>query len=128
MAEVDEAEDFGDFKFVTTVDPKKLLLLLLPLPIFSGLFFCSKPNSNTSSCAAITAADLERLEVLSHGNGGTVYKVCHKWTSACFAVLELHYVPTLSEITLFSSVFTDKRNVLSSKVSSISAAPALLPA
>ncbi|KAM2998974.1 hypothetical protein FF2_040564 [Malus domestica] len=32
------AKNFGDFKFVTAVDLKKLLLLLLPLPIFSGRF------------------------------------------------------------------------------------------
>ncbi|KAM1378090.1 hypothetical protein ACFX13_040231 [Malus domestica] len=42
-------------------------------------------TTNTSSCAAISAADLERLEVLGHGNGGTVYKVRHKRTSANYA-------------------------------------------
>ncbi|ESW24648.1 hypothetical protein PHAVU_004G147800 [Phaseolus vulgaris] len=39
---------------------------------------------------AITAADLENLAVLGHGNGGTVYKVRHKTTSATYALKIIH--------------------------------------
>ncbi|KAM1141060.1 hypothetical protein ACFX19_041773 [Malus domestica] len=75
------AKDFGDFKFVTAVDLKKLLLLLLHFPIFWGVFLLS-PLSNTFSCAVITTVNLERLEVLGHGNDDIICKVRHKWTLA----------------------------------------------
>ncbi|KAE8125867.1 hypothetical protein FH972_020636 [Carpinus fangiana] len=50
----------------------------LPLP----------PNTSTTtaSSAAISASDLEKLQVLGHGNGGTVYKVRHKRTDALYAL------------------------------------------
>lgn len=42
--------------------------------------------TNNCSSSAISAADLERLKVLGHGNGGTVYKVRHKRTSTNYAL------------------------------------------
>ncbi|TKY44835.1 Mitogen-activated protein kinase kinase 9 [Spatholobus suberectus] len=39
---------------------------------------------------AISAGDLEKLAVLGHGNGGTVYKVRHKTTSAIYALKIIH--------------------------------------
>ncbi|KAL6222516.1 hypothetical protein ACLB2K_005908 [Fragaria x ananassa] len=53
----------------------------LPLPPAAAN--CS---SSSSSSAAVSASDLERLEVLGHGNGGTVYKVRHKRTGANYAL------------------------------------------
>lgn len=56
----------------------------LPLP----------PNTTsttaTASSAAISACDLEKLQVLGHGNGGTVYKVRHKRTDAFYALKVVH--------------------------------------
>ncbi|KAK4395539.1 Mitogen-activated protein kinase kinase [Sesamum angolense] len=39
---------------------------------------------------SISAADLEKLQVLGHGNGGTVYKVRHKHTSSIYALKVVH--------------------------------------
>lgn len=39
---------------------------------------------------SLTAADVEKLEVLGHGNGGRVYKVRHKKTSAIYALKVVH--------------------------------------
>ncbi|KAE8712485.1 Mitogen-activated protein kinase kinase 7 [Hibiscus syriacus] len=48
------------------------------------------PSATTSAVATssvtIPAAELERLGVLGHGNGGTVYKVQHKRTSKIYAL------------------------------------------
>jgi serine/threonine protein kinase len=54
----------------------------LPLP----------PNTSTAtaSSAATSASDLEKLQVLGHGNGGTVYKVRHKRTDALYALKVVH--------------------------------------
>ncbi|XP_057762905.1 mitogen-activated protein kinase kinase 9 [Arachis stenosperma] len=47
-------------------------------------------NAAKSFCASsgdvIFPGDIEKLEVLGHGNGGTVYKVRHKRTSAIYAL------------------------------------------
>ncbi|KAJ1394253.1 Serine/threonine-protein kinase, active site [Sesbania bispinosa] len=40
--------------------------------------------------AAIGPNDIEKLHVLGHGNGGTVYKVRHKRTSAVYALKIIH--------------------------------------
>ncbi|KAK6921398.1 Protein kinase domain [Dillenia turbinata] len=56
----------------------------LPLP----------PSSNSASsatqCASFCCSDFENLQVLGHGNGGTVYKVSHKRTSAIHALKVVH--------------------------------------
>ncbi|CAJ1952132.1 unnamed protein product [Sphenostylis stenocarpa] len=52
-------------------------------PIFS---LPSTATIKPSNDDAITIADLEKLAILGYGNGGTVYKVCHKATSATFAL------------------------------------------
>ncbi|XP_062028902.1 mitogen-activated protein kinase kinase 9-like [Rosa rugosa] len=46
--------------------------------------------TSSSSTAPISASDLERLQVLGHGSGGTVYKVLHKPTSTPYALKQLH--------------------------------------
>ncbi|KAF6150010.1 hypothetical protein GIB67_036165 [Kingdonia uniflora] len=53
----------------------------LPLP----------PTTTTTNIMSATVtidrlADLEKVQVLGHGNGGTVYKVCNKRTSAVYAL------------------------------------------
>ncbi|KAJ6672704.1 SERINE/THREONINE-PROTEIN KINASE C01C4.3-RELATED [Salix viminalis] len=56
----------------------------LPLPPTStGIF----NNSNTST---ISCNDIEKLHVLGHGNGGTVYKVRHKRNSQIYALKVVH--------------------------------------
>ncbi|XP_050377450.1 mitogen-activated protein kinase kinase 9-like [Argentina anserina] len=59
----------------------------LPLPPTAAIV-AAAPNcsSSSSSSSAISSSDLERLEVLGHGNGGTVYKVRHKRTGAMYAL------------------------------------------
>ncbi|KAK3034041.1 hypothetical protein RJ639_032963 [Escallonia herrerae] len=44
----------------------------------------------TTCAATFVAADYEKLQVLGHGNGGTVYKVRHKRTSAVYALKVVH--------------------------------------
>lgn len=65
----------------------------LPLPPSSS------SNSSITSCASssssststnISPSDLEKIQVLGHGNGGTVYKVRHKRTSATYALKVVH--------------------------------------
>jgi serine/threonine protein kinase len=56
--------------------------LPLPLP--------PTATSTTTSSATIFAGDLEKLQVLGHGNGDTVYKVRHKRTGAFYALKVVH--------------------------------------
>ncbi|XP_068501302.1 mitogen-activated protein kinase kinase 9-like [Phaseolus vulgaris] len=50
----------------------------------------------------INIGDLEKLLILGHGNGGTVYKVCHKDTSATYAlkIIRSNVHRALSEISI----------------------------
>ncbi|KAI4352083.1 hypothetical protein L6164_006369 [Bauhinia variegata] len=57
----------------------------LPLPPSA-----TSASASKSSTAAIAPADLEKLGVLGHGNGGTVYKVRHKRTSSIYALKVVH--------------------------------------
>lgn len=81
------------------VRERRQLNLRLPLPEVSErrprfpLPLPPTTATTTTSAAAtnsITAADLERLEVLGHGNGGTVYKVRQKRTSTIYALKMVH--------------------------------------
>ena len=47
-------------------------------------------TSTTMSAALISSFDLEKLQVLGHGDGGTIYKVCHKHTNAIYALKVVH--------------------------------------
>jgi serine/threonine protein kinase len=55
----------------------------LPLP---PTITNSTSTTTFSSAANITASDLEKLTVLGHGNGGTVYKVKNKSSSEVYAL------------------------------------------
>ncbi|KAK3037006.1 hypothetical protein RJ639_029995 [Escallonia herrerae] len=91
------------------VRERRQLNLRLPLPDFSERrprFPLPLPPTSQSStatgtatataaapttCAAnFVAADYEKLQVLGHGNGGTVYKVRQKRTSAVYALKVVH--------------------------------------
>uniref|UniRef100_A0A5B6YIJ4 mitogen-activated protein kinase kinase n=1 Tax=Davidia involucrata TaxID=16924 RepID=A0A5B6YIJ4_DAVIN len=79
------------------VRDRRQLNLRLPLPEISERrprFPLPLPPTSLSSaavaCNAIAAADLENLQVLGHGNGGTVYKVRHKRTSTIYALKVVH--------------------------------------
>ncbi|GFZ03478.1 MAP kinase kinase 7 [Actinidia rufa] len=80
------------------VRDRRQLNLKLPLPEISDRrprFPLPLPPTTTSATATsttttTTAADLEKLQVLGHGNGGTVYKVRHKHTSAIYALKVVH--------------------------------------
>ncbi|XP_073317482.1 mitogen-activated protein kinase kinase 9-like [Primulina huaijiensis] len=56
-----------------------------PLPLPPSAITSSSTTSTT-----ISAADLEKLQVIGHGNGGTVYKVRHKHTSEIYALKVVH--------------------------------------
>ncbi|KAL0425230.1 UNVERIFIED_CONTAM: Mitogen-activated protein kinase kinase [Sesamum radiatum] len=58
-----------------------------PLPLPSST---TTTNTSTAATTAIAAADLEKLQVLGHGNGGTVYKVRHEHTSSIYALKVIH--------------------------------------
>ncbi|XP_051148197.1 mitogen-activated protein kinase kinase 9-like [Andrographis paniculata] len=58
----------------------------LPLPLPPSAAAAAPPPP----AGAISAADLEKLQVLGHGNGGTVYKVRHKHTAAVYALKVVH--------------------------------------
>ncbi|XP_057949407.1 mitogen-activated protein kinase kinase 9-like [Malania oleifera] len=59
-----------------------------PLPLPSS----SLPPAAAAAAAtaAVASSDLEKLGVLGHGNGGTVYKVRHKRTGAEYALKVVH--------------------------------------
>lgn len=61
-------------------------------------------SSAATSLASISSSDLEKLQVLGHGNGGTVYKVRHKRTSAIYALKVVH---SDSDPTLRRQVFRE---------------------
>ncbi|XP_030946568.1 mitogen-activated protein kinase kinase 9-like [Quercus lobata] len=61
-------------------------------------------TSTAMSAASISSSDLEKLQVLGHGNGGTVYKVRHKRTNAIYA---LNVVHSDSDPTLRCQVFRE---------------------
>lgn len=44
------------------------------------------PSTTSAASESLAPNDLEKLAVLGHGNGGTVYKVRHKQTSAVYAL------------------------------------------
>ncbi|CAB4292774.1 unnamed protein product [Prunus armeniaca] len=76
---------------------RRQLNLRLPLPEpseYRPCFTVPLPSTiaitNNSSFSAISAADLENLQVLGHGNSSTVYKVNHKRTSTTYALKLVH--------------------------------------
>ncbi|KAL1566455.1 Mitogen-activated protein kinase kinase 9 [Salvia divinorum] len=80
---------------MAVVRERRQLNLRLPLPSehrsrFPPPLPPSAPAPAAPSSTAISAADLEKLQVLGHGNGGTVYKVRHKQTSAVYALKVVH--------------------------------------
>ncbi|KDP30376.1 hypothetical protein JCGZ_17105 [Jatropha curcas] len=74
------------------------LMLSLPPPLPAGEFR-HQTHPPPASLSAISPdspgidnlSDLEKITVLGHGNGGTVYKVRHKRTSATFALKVLRF-------------------------------------
>ncbi|EXB45111.1 Mitogen-activated protein kinase kinase 4 [Morus notabilis] len=66
----------------------------LPLPPSAATSDTNHNSNNnnwlSASSADISAADVEKLNVLGHGNGGTVYKVRHKKTSLTYALKLIH--------------------------------------
>ncbi|XP_012574687.1 mitogen-activated protein kinase kinase 9 [Cicer arietinum] len=62
-----------------------------PVPLPPNIY--KHPTSSTSAVSGgdpLAPGDLEKLAVLGHGNGGTVYKVRHKLTSAIYALKVNH--------------------------------------
>lgn len=49
------------------------------------------PATSPDSPCIENLSELEKLAVLGHGNGGTVYKVCHKKTSLVYALKVLRF-------------------------------------
>ncbi|KAF4385300.1 hypothetical protein G4B88_026583 [Cannabis sativa] len=62
----------------------------LPLPPSTTAAAAAVEFNWSSSSAAISAADLEKIQVLGSGNGGTVYKVRHRKTSEIYALKIIH--------------------------------------
>ncbi|KAF2317570.1 hypothetical protein GH714_024786 [Hevea brasiliensis] len=83
---------------MAVVRERRQLNLRLPLPELSERrprFPLPLPPSittstNTTAFSMISCNDLEKLQVLGHGNGGTVYKVRHKKTSQVYALKVVH--------------------------------------
>ncbi|XP_027084689.2 mitogen-activated protein kinase kinase 10-like [Coffea arabica] len=73
---------------------KQALRITVP-PVSSswhGFLSPSPISSSSSNSPTITnLADFEKLAVLGHGNGGTVYKVFHKPTGAIYALKVLRF-------------------------------------
>lgn len=62
-----------------------------PLPLPPENNNTTRPSSAAAAASAsISAADLEKLQVLGHGSGGTVYKVRHKRTLKTYALKLVH--------------------------------------
>ncbi|CAK9166225.1 unnamed protein product [Ilex paraguariensis] len=76
---------------MAVVRDRRQLNLRLPLPELSERrprFTLPLPPTTNSSAAAAT--DLEKLQVLGHGNGGTVYKVRQKRSGVAYALKVVH--------------------------------------
>ncbi|PON41148.1 Tyrosine-protein kinase [Parasponia andersonii] len=71
---------------MTVVREPRLLNLRLHLPEISN----PRPPAAENNRFSSFAADLEKLKVLGHGSGGTVYKVRHKATSETYAIKLIH--------------------------------------
>lgn len=61
-----------------------------PLPLPPAFLSSTATVTGTATTSVICATDLEKLQVLGHGNGGTVYEVRHKRTSAVYALKVVH--------------------------------------
>ncbi|KAI5683313.1 hypothetical protein M9H77_04541 [Catharanthus roseus] len=61
----------------------------LPLPP-SSISSAATSSSSATTSATISLSDLEKIQVLGHGNGGTVYKVRHKRNSNIYALKVVH--------------------------------------
>lgn len=61
-----------------------------PLPLPPASLSSTATVTGTTTSSVICATDLEKLQVLGHGNGGTVYKVRHKRTNAVYALKVVH--------------------------------------
>ncbi|KAI7989848.1 Mitogen-activated protein kinase kinase 10 [Camellia lanceoleosa] len=76
---------------------QKALKLSLPPPVTAAEFRHRSPlpsplsSTSTESPGIDTLFDLEKLAVLGHGNGGTVYKVRHRHTSSLYALKVLKF-------------------------------------
>ncbi|XP_042484409.1 mitogen-activated protein kinase kinase 9-like [Macadamia integrifolia] len=57
-----------------------------PLPLTSYSYATINAGAAPSTQEVDRLSDLEKLKVLGHGNGGTVYEVRHKHTSAIYAL------------------------------------------
>ncbi|CAI9095307.1 OLC1v1031228C1 [Oldenlandia corymbosa var. corymbosa] len=68
----------------------------------------SPPSSSSSSSSPgiDNLANFEKLAVLGHGNGGTVYKVCHRPTNVIYALKVLRFMeePEMVQQRAFSEV------------------------
>ncbi|XWS50867.1 hypothetical protein CRYUN_Cryun12cG0126400 [Craigia yunnanensis] len=84
---------------MAVVRERRQINLRLPLPDVSDR--CPRfprplpPSASTTTAIAaasviIPITELEKLQVLGHGNGGTVYKVQHKRTSKIYALKVVH--------------------------------------
>ncbi|KQK13534.1 mitogen-activated protein kinase kinase 9 [Brachypodium distachyon] len=75
-----------------TVRQRRLPQLHISLDLPSCSFRCPNPPvaATASTSGEFRASDFERLAVLGRGNGGTVYKVAHRRTSAQYALKVLH--------------------------------------
>ncbi|XP_031406836.1 mitogen-activated protein kinase kinase 9-like [Punica granatum] len=72
------------------VRERRQINLRLPLPELSERHprfpLPLPPSAAGTASSSISVSDLEKLHVLGHGNGGTVYKVRHRRTSALYAL------------------------------------------
>ncbi|GJN23526.1 hypothetical protein PR202_gb11183 [Eleusine coracana subsp. coracana] len=76
-----------------TVRERRLPQLSLDLPSCAFRQYPNNPPASTSAPRGggeVRLSELERLAVLGRGNGGTVYKVAHRRTSALYALKVLH--------------------------------------
>lgn len=88
--------------------------LRLILPLDPNRTLCSLPSSGSSSSSSSSSAssslgsnssslginclsDLKKIEILGHGNDGTVYKVCHEQTGMIYALKVLHKFDNLED-------------------------------
>ncbi|KAJ4835811.1 Mitogen-activated protein kinase kinase 9 [Turnera subulata] len=62
----------------------------LPLPPSSTAPPSAAAAANNKTSSGVSCNDLEKLHVLGHGNGGTVYKVTHRRTSQVYALKVVH--------------------------------------
>ncbi|XP_073307109.1 mitogen-activated protein kinase kinase 10-like [Primulina huaijiensis] len=97
MTSMRERRQQQALRLILPSDPN-CALMSFPSSGSSSSLSSASSGSNSSSLGTNCISDLKKLEILGHGNGGTVYKVCHEQTGMIYALKVLHDFDKLEDV------------------------------